>query len=209
MTWIARLRHWTLHHMLGWFARRLFFLRSWGWERLPKTGPVLLAPNHLGYLDCLLIVATCPRPVRFLGAESMLRYGWLRPVYRFCGVIPTDPSRARQVLRDAGTALAAGEVLCLFPEGQISRDGQLQSLQRGIEVLARRHASPVLPVQLRYQPGQRWPRRWRRRAAQMPLLRHPGHAHIAVQPPLHPAELTLPTLAARLQPREPVLSTSS
>ena len=195
---ITTSRHFFLHYLIGWFFRTAFWLEARGWEALPTRGGVLVAPNHLGYLDCLRIVATCPRPVRFLGSAEMLRHGWLRVVYALCGVIPTDPASARRVLRDAGAALARGEVVCLFPEGKISPDGSLQPLQRGVEVLARQNEVPVVPVRLQLAATSPW-RGWLSRlGTRLPLLRSPQDGRLQAFPPLAAKQVRRETLAAYL-----------
>jgi len=197
-TFFLWLRHLFLHYVLGWFFRAAFRLRAAGWEHLPRTGGVLVTPNHLGYLDCMMIVATCPRPVRFLGSSKMLEHGWLRLVYAVCGVIPTDPASARQVLRDAGQALQAGEVVCMFPEGHISRDGQLQPLQRGVEVIARQNRVPVVPVRLALPAKASWQGIFRRWSERLPLLRHPQDGRVQAFAPLPPQRVRREALAAYL-----------
>ena len=193
------LRFFLIHHLLGWQFRTAFRVDARGWAHLPKRGGALVVANHLGYLDCLLLAATCPRPLRFLGSlEMMRRHRWLAWIYRFCGVIPTDPHRARTVVKDATAALRAGEVVCLFPEGQISRDGTLQPLQRGVEVIARQAQAPVVPVRINLPPGTRWSGLLGPWANGLPLLRHPGDSALHVSRPLEAGELSRATLTRYL-----------
>ncbi|MGA3008364.1 MAG: AMP-binding protein, partial [Opitutaceae bacterium] len=128
-------------------ARLLYRVRVRGAERLPKTGGVLLLANHLSYVDVIVLQMACPRPIRFVGHESLARthlfYRWL---YRFTGTIPISPQRALESTRRIVRVLQAGEVVVIFPEGSISRTGVLMELQRGFELMARKAEVPVVPV---------------------------------------------------------------
>ncbi|HRE83728.1 MAG TPA: AMP-binding protein [Opitutaceae bacterium] len=136
---------------LEWFARRvvglLYRVRTRGAENLPPTGGVLLVANHLSYVDPALIQSVCGRPIRFLGAEAVRRQNaWFRWVFRVSGTIAISPENALSATRSVVKALRAGEVVCVFAEGSISRLGQLQRLHTGFAVMARQARVPVVPV---------------------------------------------------------------
>jgi acyl-[acyl-carrier-protein]-phospholipid O-acyltransferase/long-chain-fatty-acid--[acyl-carrier-protein] ligase len=125
-------------------ARLLYRVRSRGTERLPATGGVLLLANHLSYIDPVVLQMACPRPIRFLGYRGMQRNAFFSWVYRVSGVLTISAESPSEGIRRAIKALAAGEVVAIFPEGQISRTGQLMAIQRGFEVIARRSGAPVV-----------------------------------------------------------------
>lgn len=128
-------------------GRCLYRVRGRGADRLPATGGVLLVANHLSYVDPVVLQLACPRPIRFVGYEGFLREGWVfRWVFRWSGTIPVSPLRALEATRRVAAALVAGEVVCVFPEGSISRTGQLMEIKRGFELMARRAGVPVVPV---------------------------------------------------------------
>jgi len=127
-------------------ARLLYRVRSNGSGQFPATGGVLLIANHLSYVDPVVLQLACPRPIRFLGYQGLQENILLDWVFRLSGCIPISRARSSDGLRRAIRALRAGEVVALFPEGQISRTGQLMPLMRGFEVVARRAGVPVVPA---------------------------------------------------------------
>ena len=127
-------------------ARLLYRVRSNGAAQFPATGGVLLIANHLSYVDPVLLQLACPRPIRFLSYQGLQENILLDWVFRLSGCIPISRTRSSAGLRRAIRALRAGEVVALFPEGQISRTGQLMPLMRGFEVVARRAGVPVVPA---------------------------------------------------------------
>ncbi|EIP99849.1 acyl-CoA synthetase (AMP-forming)/AMP-acid ligase II [Opitutaceae bacterium TAV1] len=137
---------WLLTRPVFWFARLLYRVRTRGADRLPAGGALLLA-NHLSYVDVIVLQLACPRPIRFLTHEDMAKASWMfRIVNWLAGSIPVSPSNALEATRRVTRALQAGELVLLFPEGAISRTGQLMKLQRGFELMARKAGVPVVPV---------------------------------------------------------------
>jgi 1-acyl-sn-glycerol-3-phosphate acyltransferase len=139
-----------LYHAMRMSFRRLFplmfDLRVEHADRVPSTGPVLLAGNHRGFLDAPLVAAYVPRPASFL-AKSELFYGAAARPLMWLGQIPVDRGRAdREALRRAVAVLAAGQVLGMFPEGTRG-PGSLASVQHGIAYVALRCPGvPIVPV---------------------------------------------------------------
>lgn len=131
-----------------WALIRLFYrVRVDGLPVLP-VGGVLLAPNHLSWIDALLLQGVFDRPIRFLIYEEIYHRGPFRSLFRAIGALPVSPVRAKEALRTAVSALRRGEVVCIFPEGEISRAGLLMKIQRGYQLMAKESGCPVLPVWL-------------------------------------------------------------
>ncbi|NDG49582.1 MAG: hypothetical protein EBY30_11205 [Rhodospirillales bacterium] len=127
-------------------ARLLYRVSSRGAERIPDGGALLLA-NHISYADVFALQMACPRPIRFVGHEGLMREHWFfRLVFKLTGTIPVSPANALETMRRVAAALKAGELVLLFPEGAISRTGQLMKLERGFELMARKAGVPVVPV---------------------------------------------------------------
>lgn len=135
-------------------VRAMYRLRYSGIESIPESGPAVLVCNHVSYVDALIIAGASPRPVRFVMHIDYYRIPILKWFFRLAGAIPIDSGRKNpHILRDAlmeiDSALAHGDLICLFPEGQLTRDGQIQSFRPGIEKIVARHPAPVVPLALR------------------------------------------------------------
>ena len=130
----------------------IYRLRVLGRIHVPETGSVLLTPNHVSYVDGLFLIATLDRPVRFLVDVDQFNRPWLKPFLKLLGAIPISAtSGTREILRslrDAGNYLDKGEVVCIFPEGQITRTGSMQPFRRGMERIVKGRSAPIVPVHL-------------------------------------------------------------
>ncbi len=139
----------VLQRLLFRILRTLVYrVSTQGIENLPATGGVLLVPNHLTYVDALILQLICPRPIRFLVFRGIYELKWLHPIFRWIGAIPISETQAKDAIRLAAEKLVAGEVVCIFPEGELSRSGTLLKLKKGFELIARRAGTPVVPVWL-------------------------------------------------------------
>jgi len=133
---------------LGLVARTFYRVTPVGLEAMPVTGGVLLLPNHISYVDAVILQLACPRPIRFLVYDQIYKARFLHWGLRLLGAIPISPKIARTAIETAVNALARGEVVCLFPEGALTRTATLQKLNRGYELIARKAHVPVMPVWL-------------------------------------------------------------
>jgi acyl-[acyl-carrier-protein]-phospholipid O-acyltransferase/long-chain-fatty-acid--[acyl-carrier-protein] ligase len=118
-------------------------------ERLPKqgaTGGALLVANHVSYVDAIIISIASPRPIRFLAFSAFFKHPLLGPILRAFGAIPVDEKKAKDGIRAAAEAIRSGELVCIFPEGQLTRTGALMGLRHGYELIARRAGCPIIPV---------------------------------------------------------------
>ncbi|MBM3856232.1 MAG: AMP-binding protein, partial [Verrucomicrobia bacterium] len=125
-------------------ARILYRVRTSGLEHLPREGGVLLIANHISYVDVVVLQLVCPRPIRFVGFKGLRRNAFFNWCFEISGCIGISSGQPREGMRAAVTALKAGEVVCICPEGHISRTGQLMEIQRGFEVIARQAGKPVI-----------------------------------------------------------------
>lgn len=130
----------------------LYRLRIVGEPHVPQSGGALLVPNHMSFVDGFLLMAAVDRPVRFIvdtAYASHPLFKWLMTTMR---VIPISsggsPREILRALRSAGQALDEGEIVCIFPEGQISRTGTLLPFRRGFERIVKGRPAPVIPVHL-------------------------------------------------------------
>jgi acyl-[acyl-carrier-protein]-phospholipid O-acyltransferase/long-chain-fatty-acid--[acyl-carrier-protein] ligase len=128
-------------------ASLLYRVRAHGADRLPEGG-FLLLPNHLTWVDALVLQLACPRPIRFVVYAEIYNLRWLNPIFRLVGALPISSRRAKDSVRHAVEAIQSGEVVCIFPEGELSRSGMLLRLKRGYELIARQAGAMVVPVWL-------------------------------------------------------------
>jgi acyl-[acyl-carrier-protein]-phospholipid O-acyltransferase/long-chain-fatty-acid--[acyl-carrier-protein] ligase len=130
-----------------------------GFENLPAQGGVLMLGNHISWLDWAMVQIATPRPVRFVMHQSYYQRWYLRWFLDFFGVIPIASGQSKESLEKINTLLQAGEVVCLFPEGAISRNGQLGEFKKGFERAAEGVENAViLPFYLRGLWGSRFSR---------------------------------------------------
>jgi acyl-[acyl-carrier-protein]-phospholipid O-acyltransferase / long-chain-fatty-acid--[acyl-carrier-protein] ligase len=128
-------------------ARIIYRVSAVGRERLPAGG-FLLLPNHITWVDAIVLSLASPRPVRFIIDEGVYKNRFLHPVLRAVGCIPITARKAKDAMREAVARIRAGEIVCLFPEGELTRSGSLLRLRRGYEIIARQAEAPVVPVWL-------------------------------------------------------------
>lgn len=132
----------------GVLGRCVYRVKVNGVEHMPREGGVLMICNHVTYIDALVLQIACPRPIRFIMTRELYDLPILRWVFRIVRVIPISPSKAKEAIRIASSHLQAGEVVCIFPEGELTRTGSLNRLQKGFALLVKAAAVPVLPVYL-------------------------------------------------------------
>ena len=125
-------------------GRALYRVRSSGAANIPANGGVLLIANHISYVDVVVLQLACPRPIRFVGHQGLRRNQFFNWCFEITGSIPISAEQPRSGLKAVVAALKGGELVCLCPEGQISRTGQLMEIQRGFELIARQANVPVV-----------------------------------------------------------------
>jgi 1-acyl-sn-glycerol-3-phosphate acyltransferase len=128
----------------GYYGHR-FDIRSHGQEHVPRTGPVIVAANHVGLLDGPLMAAFCPRPLHALTKKEMFE-GTMGRFLRAVGQIPlsrssVDPSAVKDCLR----VLRDGGVIGIYPEGRRG-DGEFRAIHSGVAYFALVTGAPVVPL---------------------------------------------------------------
>jgi acyl-[acyl-carrier-protein]-phospholipid O-acyltransferase/long-chain-fatty-acid--[acyl-carrier-protein] ligase len=141
-----------LRLVLWMLAHTLYRLDVAGRERLPARGGALLVPNHVSMADAVLLLAALDRPVRFLMFKGSYDHPLVKPFAKILGVIPISsdqgPREMIHSLRRATQALEDGELVCIFPEGQMTRIGQMMPFRRGMERIIKGVDVPIIPVNL-------------------------------------------------------------
>jgi 1-acyl-sn-glycerol-3-phosphate acyltransferase len=134
-------------------SRLIYRFDVQGDRHLPTTGAAVVVCNHVSYVDALLLMAASPRPLRFIMDHRIFAVPVLGWLFRLAKAIPIapereDPAAYAAAFEAADRVLADGDLLCIFPEGSITRDGQLQPFQGGVMKILKRRAVPVVPVAL-------------------------------------------------------------
>jgi len=142
---LVRLILWMVTHSV-------YRIRVEGRNNIPKSGGALFVANHMSFVDALLLIASSDRPIRFLIFKGIYDQPYVKPFAKLIRAIPISsdlrPREMLQSLRGARSAIRAGEVVCIFAEGEITRIGQMLPFRRGFERVVKGLDAPIIPVNL-------------------------------------------------------------
>ncbi|EDZ97523.1 phospholipid/glycerol acyltransferase [Burkholderia sp. H160] len=161
-----------LLRFIAWLLVHTFYrIRLVHAERIPEEGAAVLVCNHVSYVDAIVIMAESPRPIRFVMDDQIFRspfVGWLFRQAKAIPIAPAhqDPALLARAYDLCAQALANGELVCIFPEGKLTRTGELNPFHHGVSEIVDRTPAPVIPMALRGLWGSvfsravdaRWPR---------------------------------------------------
>lgn len=195
-----------LMRFLSWvMVRTLYRLRPHGIEaNVPDEGAALLVCNHVSYMDALILSATIPRPARFVMYYKIFNIPVMRWIFRTAKAIPIagareDPALMQRAFDEIDAALAEGELVCIFPEGALTRDGTMAPFKSGVEKILERRPVPVVPMALRGM----WSSMWSRRDTRLGRMRVPRRFRATVQvvaaAPVDGHSTDAPTLEAQVR----------
>ncbi len=135
------------------FCHLLYDMEVQGEEKIPETGPVILCMNHISFVDWLMVMAVSNRPVRFI-IDHLFYYVPTGPFwFKQASLIPIatkkeNPEILEKAYADIAHGLQTGHILGLFPEGFISRNGQMRRFQPGVNRILKHDPTPVIPIAL-------------------------------------------------------------
>ncbi len=183
-------------------ANVLYRLRVENEDGIPAEGPALIVANHVSFVDWLLIAAASPRPVRLVMDAEYSRLPLIRFFFRDAKVIPIaaasqDPELLERAYDRIAEELAEGELVCIFPEGGISRDGKLAPFRHGIEHIVERSPVAVVPVALVGLWGSFFSRKGGR-AMSRPFRRFWSRVTVRVGEAMPPEAVTAQAVAERV-----------
>jgi 1-acyl-sn-glycerol-3-phosphate acyltransferase len=120
-------------------------------EHVPDEGPALLVCNHVSYMDPIILSSTIPRPIRFVMYYKIFQTPGLNWVFKAARAIPIagrheDADIMQRAFDEVDKALAEGELVCIFPEGSLTKNGQIDTFRPGVERILERRAVPVVPM---------------------------------------------------------------
>jgi len=131
-------------------------LRVIGLNNMPAQGGVLMLGNHISWIDWAMVQMASPRPVRFVMERVIYERWYLRWFLNFFGVVPISRAQSRHALEAVTQLLNDGEVVCVFPEGTLSKNAQLSEFKKGFERAAKDADGAILPFYLRGLWGSRF-----------------------------------------------------
>ena len=189
-----------LLRFLAWIITNVIYrLRPKGLEHIPAAGPAIIVCNHVSYIDPVILAGVVKRQMRFVMWYKIFQMPLLNFIFRTMKAIPIASAREdRDVMNDAfefvDAELAAGNIVCIFPEGAITRDGEIARFRPGLEKIIARRPVPVIPVAL----GRLWGS-WFSRGRNNGIRKFPGRLFarvpVTVGAPVPPSEVT----AAKLE----------
>jgi acyl-[acyl-carrier-protein]-phospholipid O-acyltransferase/long-chain-fatty-acid--[acyl-carrier-protein] ligase len=146
-----------LRFLMRTMLRTLYRLRTFGVENIPEEGPALLVGNRASFVDIIFIQACTSRPVRFMMHESYFNVPFWKPLFKSAGFISVPSNKPKQLkalLEYTQDLLRQGELVCIFPEGDITKNGTMSSFKDGLAELmpADMPEIPVIPVRI----GMTW-----------------------------------------------------
>ncbi|MGI9272677.1 MAG: MFS transporter [Woeseiaceae bacterium] len=184
-----------LMRFLAWILVNIFYrVRATGLHNVPRKGPAVVVCNHVSFVDPILLSGCIRRPMRFVMYYKIFDIPLLRFFFRNMKAIPIAGAREDLEIMNAAfdkvdEELAAGNIVCIFPEGAITRDGEVQRFRPGIEKIIARRAVPVIPVSL----GRLWGS-WFSRRKNGALRKIPGRLFarvpVTVGEPVRASEVT-------------------
>lgn len=204
--WIFSIVPEFLMRFLSWvLVRGLYRLRLKGvHENIPDEGAALIVCNHVSYMDALILSASIPRPVRFVMYYKIFNIPVMRWIFKTAKAIPIAGARENPALMQAAfdevdAALAEGELVAIFPEGALTKDGEMAAFKSGVEKILSRRPVPVIPMALQGM----WSSMWSRRDSRLGRMRVPrrfrAHVQVVADAPLPAAGVSAESLEAKVR----------
>ncbi len=139
--------------LVNWILTHTFYrLKVEGVENVPKEGGALLVCNHVSYIDAVIAVASLRRPIRFIMYRKIYNIPFIHQICKVMKVIPIDyqdgPKAIVRSLKEARAAIEQGDLVCIFPEGGLTRTGNMLAFNRGFEKIMQGINAPIIPMYL-------------------------------------------------------------
>ena len=194
-----------LMRFLSWIlVNTLYRIDTEGLARIPEEGPALLVCNHVSYMDALIVAGSVRRPVRFVMYYKIFNIPLLRFIFRTAKAIPIaghkeNAQLLERAFEEVDRALADGQLVCIFPEGGLTRDGAIAPFRGGVERILARRPVPVIPLALRGLWGSVFSRRDTALGRSRLPRRFRSRIGFAVGDPLPASETDVATLEQRVR----------
>lgn len=149
----AQIPEFVLRFFIWILSHSMYRVTHKGFHHLPDEGPAIIVCNHVSYVDALLIAGACHRPIRFVMDRSISEMKGLKTFFRWAKTIPICSPKADEVVYEKAFSriqeeLSQGNVVCIFPEGKLTKDGEIDTFKPGIERIITETPVPVIPMAL-------------------------------------------------------------
>ena len=146
-----RVPEFFIRFVIWMLSHTLYRVKHENIDNLPEEGGCIIVSNHISFFDALLLGGAFKRPVRFVMFEPIYNIPVLKQFFKAVGAIPINTQKANpecfeNAFKEIKKLLENGEVLCIFPEGKLTADGEIDEFKRGIERMVKETPTPVLPV---------------------------------------------------------------
>jgi len=143
----------TMRFLIWMLSHSMYRVRHQNLEVIPEEGAAVLVCNHVSFVDALLIGGAVRRPVRFVMYYKIYNLPVLNFVFRTAGTVPIagrneDPEVFERAFARIAEYLAAGELVCIFPEGKLTTTGEIDEFKAGVERILAANPVPVIPLAL-------------------------------------------------------------
>lgn len=151
--YVCKLLPYPLVRLMIWvLAHTLYKIKVVNKHNVPDKGGALLVSNHVSFIDAVLIIVTIQRSIRFIISREVYQSSIYRPFFKLTRAIPIlrndNPKELIRALNEAREAIKNGELICIFPEGQLTRTGNLLKFNSGLEHIMKGVDAPIIPVHL-------------------------------------------------------------
>lgn len=140
-----KFRHLLVTTSIGSIFKTLFPIQVEGKEYLVNKGKIILAGNHTGWIDTFIIQGACKRPIWYITGPTAFEMPIVRQLVKMCNVIPLQFGKGVVALDAAVNKLNGSEVVCIFPEGRLTEDGNLNKFGKGVAYIHKRSKAPIVP----------------------------------------------------------------
>jgi 1-acyl-sn-glycerol-3-phosphate acyltransferase len=180
-----------LMRFLSWiFVNIMYRIKVRGLENIPETGAALIVCNHVSFMDPLVIGGSVRRPVRFVMDHNIFNIPVMSFIFRTARAIPIAPAHEdaaalQKAFDQIDAELADGEIVCIFPEGKLTKHGELNEFKKGVEKILDRRPVPVVPMALRGLYGSFFSRHDGKAPMSKPPRRFWSRIEVVVTAPVH------------------------
>ncbi|UTV26759.1 MFS transporter [Photobacterium atrarenae] len=193
---LLRFLVWSLTHVM-------YRVKHTQLSHIPEEGPAVLVCNHVSYVDALLIAGVSRRPVRFVMDKDIANLPLVKYFFTWIKAIPIcahgkSPKIYHQAFEAISEALEQGELVCIFPEGKLTRTGEMNEFKKGIELIISRNPVPVVPMALKGIWGSFFSHRHGRAFSKLPR-RFWSKVEIVAAPKVAPDAVTALGLQKKVQ----------